>query len=555
MEPGSLLACPLPVLRVLQHFLPIRTALLFFGETLILTLLVGLGMSRHLWDSLRGIRGENFRELRLALGQLGLGELDAFWICILSAFLVALLCQVAIGFSQLYEFQVSNSRTERSSRLVEAAGAGIALCLVCVSLTHAWDLQRALNFPGLTYTQKIGGLVGSLVASFLLLFIWRAFYHWLMRRVNLNLRVLILGSRDPAHELARLILDHPEAGFEIFGMVPESTADEENASGSSARQTGTPFSPLGAEAAPGSMADARTEALVLDTLPLTARKREGESSPLESLDQDGSLLALARDNQVDLLVVALEDRRLALPIQDLLHCRLGGRDVREREEIYEQVTGKIAVEAMRPSSLIFNEGFRRHPWIDLGKRVTDVSLSLFILAVTSPLILLTALAVALDSPGPILFRQERVGQDGTLFTLRKFRSMRMDAESATGPVWSSEDDPRITRVGKFIRMTRLDELPQLFNVLRGSMSLVGPRPERQHFVDELSKQIPYYNLRHIVKPGLTGWAQINYPYGSTVQDALHKLQYDLFYIKNHSVMLDLSVLFSTIKTVLLRQGT
>jgi len=543
------------MLRVLQHFLPIRTALLFFGETVILTLLVAVGMSRHLWDSMRGIRGENYRELRLALGHLGLGELDAFWICILSAFLVALLCQVAIGFNQLYEFRVSNSRTERSRRLVESAGAGIALCLVCVSLTHAWDLRRALNFPGLTYTQKLGGLVGSLVLGFLFLYMWRTLYHGMMRRVNLNLRVLILGSREPAHELAQLILDHPEAGYEVFGMVPESPRDQDGGTDSAGDAPSLPFSPMGADIAAGSMASPRTQALILDTLPLTARKRNGKATSLESLEEEGSLLALARDNQVDVLAVALEDRRLALPIQDLLHCRLGGRDVREREEIYEQVTGKIAVAAMRPSYLIFNEGFRRHPWIDLIKRGTDVALSLLILALTAPLILLTAIAVALDSPGPVLFRQERVGQDGTLFTLRKFRSMRVDAESNTGPVWSSEDDPRITRVGKFIRMTRLDELPQLFNVLRGSMSLVGPRPERQHFVDELAQQIPYYNLRHIVKPGLTGWAQINYPYGSTVEDALHKLQYDLFYIKNHSVLLDLSVLFSTIKTVLLRQGT
>jgi hypothetical protein len=215
------------MLRVLQHFLPIRTALLFFGETVIMTLLVATGMSRHLWDSMRGIRGENYRELRLALGHVGLDELDAFWICILSAFLVALLCQVAIGFNQLYEFRISNSRTERSRRLVESAGAGIALCLVCVSLTHAWDLRRALNFPGLTYTQKLGGLVGSLVLGFLFLYMWRTLYHGMMRRVNLNLRVLILGSREPAHELAQLILDHPEAGYEVFGMVPESPGDED----------------------------------------------------------------------------------------------------------------------------------------------------------------------------------------------------------------------------------------------------------------------------------------------------------------------------------------
>ncbi|MDP7572207.1 MAG: fused MFS/spermidine synthase, partial [Myxococcota bacterium] len=257
----------------------------------------------------------------------------------------------------------------------------------------------------------LGSLVGSLVLGFLVLYMWRTLYHGMMRRVNLNLRVLILGSREPAHELAQLILDQPEAGFEVFGMVPESPREEGEGAGSSIDTPSVSFSPMGADVVSGSMASPRTEALILDTLPLTARKRNGEATSLESLEGEGSLLALARDNQVDVLVVALEDRRLALPIQDLLHCRLGGRDVREREEIYEQVTGKIAVAAMRPSYLIFNEGFRRHPWIDLIKRGTDVALSLLILAVTSPLILLTAIAVALDSPGPILFRQERVGQD------------------------------------------------------------------------------------------------------------------------------------------------
>ena len=210
---------------------------------------------------------------------------------------------------------------------------------------------------------------------------------------------------------------------------------------------------------------------------------------------------------------------------------------------------------MRPSYLIFNEGFRRHPWVDLSKRTVDLVLTVLLLALLFPFMLLTALSVRMDSPGRILFRQERVGREGRLFTLLKFRSMRADAEKLTGPVWTQEDDPRITRVGGFIRRTRLDELPQLFNVLVGSMSLVGPRPERQHFVDDLAEKIPYYHQRHIVKPGMTGWAQIRYPYGNTDEDAMHKLQYDLFYIKNHSVLFDLSILFSTIKTVILRQGT
>ena len=210
---------------------------------------------------------------------------------------------------------------------------------------------------------------------------------------------------------------------------------------------------------------------------------------------------------------------------------------------------------MRPSYLIFNRGFQRHPFQDAAKRFFDVVSALALLLVVWPLMIATAIAVRIDSPGPILFRQERSGRFGKPFVLAKFRSMRADAEKGTGPVWASKNDPRITRVGNFIRKTRLDELPQLFNVLGGSMSMVGPRPERPHFIEQLSAEIPYYHQRHIVKPGVTGWAQISYPYGNTVEDAVQKLQFDLFYIKNHSVPFDLSILVGTIKTVLLRRGT
>jgi exopolysaccharide biosynthesis polyprenyl glycosylphosphotransferase len=182
-------------------------------------------------------------------------------------------------------------------------------------------------------------------------------------------------------------------------------------------------------------------------------------------------------------------------------------------------------------------------------------MSTLMILLSWPLMLVTAIAVRLDTPGPILFRQERVGRDGLPFTLLKFRSMRADAEAATGPVWAIEDDPRVTRAGRFIRRARLDELPQLFNILAGQMSLVGPRPERPVFVEELAKKIPYFRQRHIVKPGLTGWAQINYRYGASFEDAIQKLQYDLFYIKNQSLLFDLSILFNTVKIVILRKGT
>jgi sugar transferase (PEP-CTERM system associated) len=275
----------------------------------------------------------------------------------------------------------------------------------------------------------------------------------------------------------------------------------------------------------------------------------------ETAPRPKSMLELVQSKDADLVVVAMENRRNSVPIDDLLECRLAGIGVREYESVYEQITGKIAVEALRPSYLIFNEGFTRHPWNALAKRGVDFVFSILMLALTWPLMIATAIFVRFDSPGPILFTQERVGRDGKPFTLFKFRSMRADAEKVSGPVWATQDDPRITKSGKFIRKTRLDELPQLFNVLAGHMSLVGPRPERQHFVDDLTKKIPYFKQRHIVKPGLTGWAQINYRYGSTFEDAVQKLQFDLFYIKNQSLLFDLSILFNTVKIVILRKGT
>jgi sugar transferase (PEP-CTERM system associated) len=222
--------------------------------------------------------------------------------------------------------------------------------------------------------------------------------------------------------------------------------------------------------------------------------------------------------------------------------------------IYEQYTGKIAVENLRPSWLIFSEGFRKSRLHQVAKRLMDVALSGIGLILALPLMILVAIAVKVTSRGPILYRQQRVGQHGRVFSVYKFRSMGEDAEKETGAVWAVKNDKRITPVGRFIRQTRLDEIPQLWNVLRGQMSLVGPRPERPEFVADLTRQIPFYGQRHTVRPGLTGWAQVRYTYGASLEDALEKLQYDLFYIKNMSVALDLFIIAKTIKTVLMREG-
>jgi exopolysaccharide biosynthesis polyprenyl glycosylphosphotransferase len=223
--------------------------------------------------------------------------------------------------------------------------------------------------------------------------------------------------------------------------------------------------------------------------------------------------------------------------------------------VYEEYTGKIAVENLRPSWLIFSSGFKKSRLLSASKRFLDITLASIGLVVGLPLMALVALAVRLTSHGAVLYHQRRVGQHGRIFTVHKFRSMRPDAEVESGPVWASKaGDTRVTPIGSWLRRTRFDELPQLWNVLRGDMSLVGPRPERPEFVTDLTRQIPFYGQRHIVRPGLTGWAQVRYTYGATTEDALQKLQYDLFYIKNLSLALDLFVMASTVKTVVMRKG-
>ena len=259
-------------------------------------------------------------------------------------------------------------------------------------------------------------------------------------------------------------------------------------------------------------------------------------------------------NRADKLVVSLSERRGVIPLQEMLKCKLSGIRVVDAPTFYEKVTGKLLLENITPGWFIFSHGFRSTLLLSIVKRFLDISLSLVGLLLFLPFFPLIALLIRLDSPGPIFFAQERVGESERNFTVYKFRTMRQDAEQSTGAVWAQKDDPRITRLGKFLRKSRIDEIPQLVNVLLGEMSLVGPRPERPEFVSKLKEIVPYYSERHFVKPGVTGWAQVCYPYGASVDDALEKLRYDLYYTKNISVMLDLVVIFKTIKVVLGRGG-
>jgi sugar transferase (PEP-CTERM system associated) len=266
------------------------------------------------------------------------------------------------------------------------------------------------------------------------------------------------------------------------------------------------------------------------------------------------LVNLVRERRVHRVIVAMTDRRGTLPVEELLALRLSGVKIEEATSWLEKITGRIEVDHLYPSWLIFTEGFQLSPLGQILRRLLNLAAALSGLILTLPLLPLIALAVRLDSRGPVLYRQKRVGRGGTQFFCYKFRTMRNDAEADTGATWATDDDPRITRIGRFLRTSRLDEIPQLWCVLKGDMHFVGPRPERPEFVEWLSQEIPYYGVRHVVRPGVTGWAQISYKYGNTLEDAREKLQYDLYYIKNASVGLDLMIMFQTIKIVLLGRG-
>jgi sugar transferase (PEP-CTERM system associated) len=329
-----------------------------------------------------------------------------------------------------------------------------------------------------------------------------------MQHLRRRERVLVIGTTDASVTLAReLLRRHSQLGLEVVGFV-ESEGPHASLS----------------------------------------------STSLEVLGSIEDVSQIVSRHAVDRVVVNFADASGRLSMERLLELRLRGIAVDHIVSVYERYTGKIAIENLRPSWFIFSSGFRHTPMIAAVKRVFDVVAAIGGLAITAPLMVLIAAAVKLTSAGPVLYSQRRVGHHGRIFTIRKFRSMRLDAETRTGPVWATANDPRLTPIGGFLRSTRLDELPQLWNVLMNDMSLVGPRPERPEFVRSLEQQLKFYGHRHVVKPGLTGWAQISYPYGSSVHDALQKLQYDLYYLKHMSIALDLFIIFATMKTVWSRTG-
>ena len=277
-------------------------------------------------------------------------------------------------------------------------------------------------------------------------------------------------------------------------------------------------------------------------------------SAVLTLHDGESLLSMALRLNVIEIVVSVQNRRGGFPIKELLACKLQGLKVTDAATFFERETCQIRVDSLQPSWLVFGGGFDQSFFRAFMKRGFDLVCSAIIMVVTLPVMLVTALLIFIEDGAPVLYSQERVGLDGKSFNVLKFRSMRSDAEKSGTPQWAAKNDPRVTRIGNFIRRVRIDELPQIFNVFKGEMSFVGPRPERPYFVEQLIEVVPYYNVRHSIKPGITGWAQVRYGYGASAEDGLQKLQYDLYYVKNNSLFLDILVLIDTLKVVLFRSG-
>jgi sugar transferase (PEP-CTERM system associated) len=406
--------------------------------------------------------------------------------------IVTALCQLCFYYNDLYDLTVVQSNRELVVRLLQAAGAAtIVLAVACVIV------PTLILDPG-TFVTALGVFVVAVLT-------WRITFNHLARDPHLEERVLIVGTGKTARVLAQQIGTNQDFAYRLVGFVDE-------------RETGSFV------------------------------RRHDILGVADDIDR------IVASRHVDRIVVGLSDRRGRLPIEALLRAKMSGVRVEDATTTYERLTGKILIDDLKPSWLIFSDGFRASRLTRFVKRMLDLSCSIILAISTAPLMLLTAVAVKLDSAGPALYSQERVGENGRIFKIYKFRSMRSDAEKAGTPLWARDKDDRITRVGRFIRKTRLDELPQLWNVMRGDMSFVGPRPERPFFVEQLAREIPFYLQRHAVRPGLTGWAQVKYQYGSTVEDAMEKLRYDLYYIKHLSVFFDLTIALDTVKVILFGKG-
>jgi sugar transferase (PEP-CTERM system associated) len=406
--------------------------------------------------------------------------------------LVTALCQLCFYYNDLYDLTVVHSNRELVIRLLQAAGAA------AIVLAVAGVAVPSLILDSNTFLTALAVFVVAVLT-------WRIAFNHFAHDPHLEERILIVGTGQIARMIAQQIGTQQDFAYRLVGFVEES-----------------------------------------DDAPIVRQH--------DILGTASELDRIVADRRVDRIVVGLSDRRGRLPIEQLLRAKVSGVRVEDAMATYERLTGKILVDDLKPSWLIFSDGFRASRATRFVKRMLDLSFSLIGVLLSAPLMALTAIAVRLDSAGPVLYSQPRVGENGRVFNVYKFRSMRTDAEREGTPIWARDKDDRITRVGRFIRKTRLDELPQFWNVMRGDMSFVGPRPERPFFVEQLAREIPFYLQRHAVKPGLTGWAQVKYQYGSTVEDAMEKLRYDLYYIKHLSIVFDLTIVLDTVKVILFGKG-
>uniref|UniRef100_A0A831ZTY1 TIGR03013 family PEP-CTERM/XrtA system glycosyltransferase n=1 Tax=Desulfacinum infernum TaxID=35837 RepID=A0A831ZTY1_9BACT len=413
------------------------------------------------------------------------------WIRVL---VVTVVVQLSLYYHDLYTVARPLKMSDLFLRLMQATGAA---CIVLAGLYYL--------YPPIILEQ--GAFFVALFLLLLLLVSWRFGYQYMCLKGIGSEKVFLVGAGRLAHLIVSEIAENLDSGYKV-----EAVLDRE------------------------------------------ARPELAHRFGLEYYDDYDRMCELAVERKVSKIIVALDEKRGKFPAEALLRCRMAGIPIFDGVTFYEALSGKILVEGALPSWLIYSDGFHRHRWTQLCKRAVDIVFASAGLLLSAPLMACIALAVKWDSSGPVFYTQERVGQKEKPFRIVKFRTMVQNAERLSGPVWAEERDPRITRVGRVLRKLRLDELPQFWNVLRGDMSFVGPRPERPVFVQALKKRIPYYGERHTVKPGITGWAQVNYPYGASEEDALKKMEYDLFYVKNFTILMDLYVILKTVQIVLFGRG-
>nr|WP_319491268.1 TIGR03013 family XrtA/PEP-CTERM system glycosyltransferase [uncultured Desulfobacter sp.] len=416
---------------------------------------------------------------------------------ILRILLITTILQTCLYYNDLYDFDVVSQIPEIIIRLLQSLGVASIL------LAGVYFL-----FPLVILDQKI--YILSIFFLIVFIILWRVGYLHILNKGIFNQRIIVLGSSKLAKDIYEKITHTIDCGYSVCAVIPEEPDIEQET-------------------------NKLPDNLLVD-------------------QKNKTLYEISEFYEINKIIVALKEKRGRFPTQELIRCRTKGIEIINGSSFYELLTGKVLVREIEPSWLIFSKGFQKSRLKAGTKRMQDIILSSILLIILSPLLLIVAILIKMDSKGPIFFAQDRVGGGKKEYMMHKFRSMVQDAEKLTGPVWAGDNDNRITRVGRVIRKYRIDELPQLWEVLMGTMSLVGPRPERKFFTDQLEEQIPFYAQRFNVKPGLTGWAQVCYDYGATVEDAVEKLNYDLFYIKNMSFALDIVILLKTVKTVLFGKG-